>query len=320
MAEWRRVGWQQMQAVVPAEWFLSKIGTDRTAGELWLADEAMPRLQVKWLDTAKQKSIDPSVTLENYLRQLEKQAKKRSQRFGSERGLKLIGKGKRDISSLEGFHWSAETQAYGVIWYSPSAQRVTLAQVNGALDDPACRTVARQVLGSLTDTADAEGDLWTAYDLECRLASDWVLTGQRMETGRTELRFGWQKDTVSFSRVGLAEIALQRAGDLGDWAFSQCYKEWSSFRLERAVGQWQGHPAVTFVGPRRSLGERARQRCFRFVGLPYPFLLAARVWHCVERNCLYLVETIRDRRSPDRLDSFCATVPDSPAALPAPKL
>ncbi len=317
--EWRRIGWQQMQAVVPANWYLSKISTDRASGELWLADEVLPRLQIKWLDASRQKAVNPTETLDRYLQQLEKQSKKRRLAFAVERDIRLIHKAGRDISSVECFRWTAEMQAYGVIWYSRAAERVTLAQVNGELDEQDFKELAKGVLTSLKDASDEATDLWTAYDLECRLPPEWQLLGQRMETGRTELKFGRAKDLLTITRFGLASIALQRAGDLGDWAHSERYKEWVTFRLERDETAWQGYPAVTFRGPKRSWAERARQRTYNFLGLPYPAQLAARVWHVAEANCLYLVEHLHDRRSAALLEPTCLTIPPRPQLLSGPR-
>ncbi len=318
-SRWRRIGWQQMQVVVPEDWCLSKIGLEKAEGDLWLADAEMPRLQIRWLDTTKQKSVDPQATLERYLQQMERQARKRKEDFSVERDIKLIARGGRDVSSLECFRWQADAQTYGVIWYSRAAQRVTLAQVNGPLGDSEFKALAKQVLGSLQDTLDGDDALWTAYELSVRVPHEWPLLAQTMETGRTELKFGRGKDLLTINRYGLAAIALQRAGDLGDWAFSQRHKDWSTFDLARTEGRQGEHEAVTFRGPKKGLTERIRQRTFGFFHLPYPFLLSARTWHCAEANCLFLVEHLRDAHSDDLLDRICETMPPAAELLASAK-
>lgn len=317
--QWRRVGWQQMEMIVPADWYLSKIGAERSAGDLWLADAEMPRLQLKWLDAKNQKSVDPEATLDRYLKELERQAKKRKQPFELERDVKILSRAGRDISSYEGFRWTAEIQSYGAIWYSRGAERVTLVQVNAPLDEPEFKATARRILNNITDITDAEEDLWTAFDLVCRIPREWQLLSQVMETGHTELKFGRQKDTLTIARYGLAAIALQRAGDLGDWAHSTRYKEWITYQLDRDESDWQGHPAVTFRGRKRNVMERLREKTYNFVRQPYPIHLAARTWHCEEANCLFIVEHLRNVTSEDQLDAICETIPCAPELLPPPK-
>lgn len=318
---WRRFGWQQMELVAPAEWYLSKVSTERAAGELWLTGDGLPRLQIKWLDASKEKKVNTDATLEAYLAGLEKAARKRKLGWEVERDTRLVGKGDRDVSSLECFHWRSDVDAYGLIWYSPDSQRVTLAQVNGPTGDPAVKTLARRVLGSLHDSPRGQYDLWTAYDLECRLPHDVVLSGQTVETGHSELNFtrGRHQEILSVARYGLAAIALERAGDLGDWAWQQRWDTWHRFAVERTACTVNGCPAVRFAGLKRSGLERLRQRAFSYVRGKYPIALSALAWHCAESNALLVLEQVRDPRDPDLSDSLAELIPCQPTLLDPPK-
>lgn len=316
---WRRIGWQQTELCCPEDWFLSKIAAEQASGELWLNDPLMPRLQIKWFDASKQKSVDPGATLDNYLDGLSKQAKKRRQPCTIERDVQTVGKAGRDISSLQGYHWQSEVQGYGAIWYSRAAERVTLAQVNGPLDDPDLKGLARQVLASIQDAPPGDDSLWTAYDLSCRIPRDWTLAGQTMETGRTELKFAKGKNALTVTRYGLASIALERAGDLGDWAHGLRFKDWITYRLDRDESPHAGLPAVTFRGRKKSPVERFREWVYHRFGQAYPSRLAAKVWHCAEANCLFIVEQVHDSRSTEILEAVCATIPCTPETFKRPK-
>ncbi|MBI2302181.1 MAG: hypothetical protein HYU66_25035 [Armatimonadetes bacterium] len=321
VSAWREFGWQRMRFVAPAEWFYTKIGMDPASGDLWLNDAELPRLQVKWLDAAREKRVDAGATLERYLTQLERKARKSRVEFTSERDIRLVTKGGRDLSSLESFHWTSDTEAFGAVWYSPVTQRLFLAQVNGAVGEQGLRALAKRVVSSFDEQPDdaEQGDLWTAYDLVCRVPRDHRLTGQTMQTGQTELRFERRRDSLNIVRFGLASIALARAADLGDWAHTQRFKLWITYRLDREEGEWDGKPAVTFRGPKRAWPERLRARLLNLVGQPYAVALTARVWHCPEANCLFLVEHVHDARSAELLDQLCAAIPATPPSVPAPK-
>jgi hypothetical protein len=318
---WRRFGWQQMELAAPSDWYLSKVAAERAAGELWLADALMPRLQVKWLDATRQKSVDTGDTLKRYLAGIERAARRRRLDWEQERDVRLVSRGGRDVSSLEGFHFRSEMEAWGVIWYNPESLRVTLAQVNGPPDEPGLKGLARKVLGTLHDAPRGERCLWTAYDLACAVPLAFALAGQTMETGHTELNFtrGRQQETLTFARYGLAAIALERARDLGDWAWQQRWKTWHHFRLERAVTTVAGCPAVAFTGLRRSRVDRFRQRAFSYLGARYTIALSALVWHSVEANALLVVEQLRDPRDPDLVPALAEHVPCQPLLIEPPR-
>lgn len=316
---WRRFGWQQMTFVAPVDWYLDKVSIDRAEGELYLSDGALPRLQIKWLDAAKQKSVDPKATLDRWIAQLEKQARRRRIEFSADRDIKLIKRGKREVSSFESFRWRGDIEAIGLIWYSPAAQRVTLAQVNAPLGDEGLKQLARQVLGSLYDTPQGEHDLWTAYDLECEVPREWKLKNLVTETGHTELTFEQGKESLTIGRWALAEIVLERSGNLGDWAHSQRFKSWITHRLERLEGDHAGLPAVDFQGLRKNPLDRLRAAVYNFCKASYVVALTARAWHCAEANALFLVEHLHDRRTRPLVDELAARIPCAPRPAKPPK-
>lgn len=318
---WRRFGWQQMELVAPADWYLSKVSTERAAGELWLTCDNRPRLQVTWRDATKEKRVNTDATLDAYLGGLERAARRRKLGWEVERGLKLITKGDRDVSSLECFNWRSDVEAYGVVWYSPTSQRVTLAQVNGPLGDSGLKTLAKRILGSLYDAPRGELALWTAYDLDCSLPHDAVLSGQTIETGHTELNFtrGRHQEIISVARYGLASIALERAGNLGDWAWQQRWSQWKSFAAEREERIVNGCPAIAFHGLKRSVLERLRQKVFGFVGIKYPVALSALAWYSADSNALFTLEQIRDPRDPELVDQLAEQIPCQPTLFDPPK-
>lgn len=316
---WRQYGWQRFRFTAPADWYYTKIGMDPASGDLWLADERLPRLQMKWLDAAQQKHVDPAATLTRYLEQLERQAKKARTSFEAEREVRLVGKAGRDISSLEAYHFVGDVEAWGAIWYSPQRERVVLAQVNGPVGEDGLKALARRVLKTIRDEPSDDGlELWTAYDLECWAPADFRLAAQTMETGHTELRFEHRRDTLTVARYGLASIALGRYENLGDWAHGQRFRSWITFHLEREESRHGERPAVTFRGRKRSWAERLRSRTYNFFGRPYPIDLTALAWHCEEANCLMLIEHFRDARSADLAAAVAETVPCRRADLSPP--
>ena len=321
-SEWRRFGWQQMTFLAPADWYLTKISTERASGELWLADaNQVTRLQIKWNDASSEKKVNPKATLTAYLASVERAAKKRKLPFRTERDLRFFRGGQTDVSSLEGYHWISTEEAYGAIWYSPKSLRVTLTQVNGVAGEGDLKGLAKRVINSLSDAPQGEDDLWAAYDLTCSVPGDFALAEQHMETGRTELGFtrGKQGEKLALARYGLAAIALERVGDLGDWAYQQRFKRWYSYDLKRELANYGNWSCVRFTGIKKSWRERLRHRIYGFLRRRLPVALTAWVWHCPEQNVILLVEQQHDPRDESLVPRLADQMLAAPVLLPAPK-
>lgn len=320
-AVWRRFGWQQLSFVAPADWYLTKVSLDRSAGELWMADAQMERLQIKWSDTSREKNVKPGATLSNYLQHLERAARRRKLPWQCDRDLRLAVPAQPDASSVEAFHWSADIESYGAIWYSPQAQRVTLFQVNGPLGGEGLRHTARRVITSLLDASSGDADLWTAQDLTCSIPASFGLTKHLLQTGHTELGFtrGKLGEAMAIARYGLASIVLERAGDLGDWVDQQRFKLWHTYRLERDTVQIGDRLMVRFRGSKAAGRERLRRRLYALVGLPLPIYLTALCWHDAESNSISLVEYLHSLNQGDLAQHVAQQMPSAPILLPPPK-
>ncbi|HIE52738.1 MAG TPA: hypothetical protein EYP85_13370 [Armatimonadetes bacterium] len=306
-SDWTTIGWQRVKLQVPPEWVLAGIGGDAEQGYLRLDGSQGPRVEVKWFDASKRKSIDLNATLERYFRDLRKLARKQKLNLEIEREVKLVSKREKGRRDLECFAWRADRQAYGVIWYCPKCARVTIAQVTGGLREKGFRQLARQVLLSLEDHSSGGWDVWGAYDFLCEVPSDFSLKGQQLMTGLLQLSFERGCSTLTFSRYGLAEVVLKEE-PLEEWCRYQQRKTWDAFRLEAEETEEHGHLAVTFRGPKRKLRERLRRAVRKGLGKPYPFILEARVWHCPPTNKIFIVEQVRDEAEESLLDVLCARV------------
>ncbi|HAZ64005.1 MAG TPA: hypothetical protein DCZ72_10410 [Armatimonadetes bacterium] len=318
---WRKFGWQRLTFLAPAAWYLTKISIERGSGELWLSDPQMPRLQVKWTDVTREKKVNPKATLTSYLTQIERAAKRNRLNFEMERDVRLAKPAQDDVSSLECFRWQAETETYGAIWYSPHAQRVTLVQINSPPHDPGARSLARRILASMHDDTPGPRELWTVQDLSCEVPPDFNLTTNALQTGQTELGFtrGRLGEKISFVRFGLASIALERAGDLGDWIDQQRFKLWHTFRLTRDQVTIGEREVVRFHGLRVSYKERLRHRLYGLFGQRLPIALTAYCWHSEEANAISLVEYLHAPNHGDLAEELVPYMLDQPALVKPPR-
>lgn len=209
-ASWTTIGWQKITLQVPADWNLAGIGGDARSGYLRIDGPDRPRVEIKWWDKTHEKTVNVAQTVETYLKDLQKKARKQRIDLTVEREVKLLSKRHKGKSSLQGFAWRGDVQAYGVIWYCPHCSRVTMAQVSGELGEN-LRPLAVEILGSLEDHSREGWDVWSAFGLFCHIPSDFELQGQQLVTGLTQLHFAKRQSLIRVSRYGLADVVLKEA-------------------------------------------------------------------------------------------------------------
>jgi hypothetical protein len=205
---WTTIGWQKITLQVPADWNLAGIGGDARNGYLRIDGPDRPRVEVKWETPAK--AVNVSTTIDTYLKDLQKKARKQRLGLTVEPDVKLLSKRHKRKSSLQCFAWRGDVQAYGVIWYCPQCSRVTMAQVSGGLDEN-LKPLALDILRSLEDHSREGWDVWSVYGLLCHVPSDFELQGQQLVTGLTQFHFARRQSLINVSRYGLADVVLKEA-------------------------------------------------------------------------------------------------------------
>lgn len=207
---WITIGWQKITLQVPADWNLAGIGGDARSGYLRIDGPDRPRVEIKWWDRTPEKTVNVAQTVETYLQDLQKKARKQRIDLVVDREVKLLSKRHKGKSSLQSFAWRGDAQAYGVIWYCPQCSRVTMAQVNGPLEEN-LRPLAVQILNSLEDHSREGWDVWSAFGLLCHIPEEFELQGQQLVTGLTQLHFARRQSVIRVARYGLADVVLKEA-------------------------------------------------------------------------------------------------------------
>jgi hypothetical protein len=207
---WTTIGWQKITLQVPADWNLAGIGGDARSGYLRIDGPDRPRVEIKWWDKTHEKTVNVAQTVATYLKDLQKKARKQRIDLTVEEEVKLLSKRHKGKSSLQGFAWRGDVQAYGVIWYCPQCSRVTMAQVSGDLQEN-LRPLAVEILSTLEDHSREGWDVWSAFGLFCHIPADFELQGQQLVTGLTQLHFARRQSLIRVSRYGLADVVLKEA-------------------------------------------------------------------------------------------------------------
>lgn len=293
---WQLIGWQRITVWVPPEWSLGALGGDVRSGYFRLDDSHGPRLEVKW-EQPKPGALDVGKAVEKYLKGLEREARRRRASWEAQRSTPLLSKRKKKKPMLECFHWRADVQGHGAIWYCDVCDRLVMTQVLGPLEENV-EPLARQVLLSLEDHSQEEGwDTWSAYELLCQVPSEYLLEEQQMKTGLMELRFIAGKRSLRIARFGLANLLLREV-DLGTWCAHQRRREWAPFSLEEEEVAREPHRVLHLLGRPGGVLLRFRTWAYHLFRRPIPTFLDAVAWECPQSNKIYLIEHLRDEQDP----------------------
>jgi hypothetical protein len=168
-------------------------------------------------------------------------------------------------------------------------------------------TVTEKVLGSLAcHSADPEWNTWALYDLQTRVPSSYKLVSQQLMNVYLRLTFVKGLTKLSVEQWAVANVA-RRDAYLDVWLKNNAKGEMASARYVADEAEANGHPALTLSGG-LALGlpmldavkEAARQ--FRMPATRF----SATAWQCDAANKIFLVESLRPAREPDRTAEVAA--------------
>jgi hypothetical protein len=298
------IAWQGVRIITPTDWEPGALSGDWAGGHIRIDERLEPRLVIRWLPDestrklfAKAESREAAVrqVVANYLRELERNYKKKKQEVRHESLERLLPRRKLDISPIEYFAWTIEDPplcGVGLGGECTRSGRVMLCELTG-LDQRETRDRAAELLATLRPFPESDDSvLWSFFGLRFALDRAWTLSGSSLLGGKVEVRF---------SREGGAQLAVQRwianvalgKGDLVDWAKNQLAKDLKgdfSFRMEK--GRCRGHDAVLADGTKRSPRERVAHSAKRVFRVETPFFLECRAWHCEPENKIYVVRAV----------------------------
>jgi hypothetical protein len=287
--------WQGISFLVPDEWELAAAGGDTADGYCRLEDLLVPRCEIRWRHLKRGADLERIVS--GYLGKLAREAKKRKQQVVSERDVHLPKLGKRYADrDFRTFAWHGSGAGYGVAWYCRRCERCVIIQVYGELDD-----AGMELLRSARDHDEGKGRIWSVYDFQFVVPTEYQLKRHGLVAGCLEFEFEKAKSVLSFKRFSLASRML--GGDLAAFAAS---------KLGRQAIDYHGAPQLS----KDQLHEYYRRRAFRkrrgLAGLLSPLnkqlLALAEVWYCPGRDKILLIAWQGKTANAPELDKLRAGV------------
>jgi len=251
----------------------------------------------RWLRRPEPPVKQPSLksNLERMFQETAKQAKKARAAFES--SIKPERReGPNDERLAMNFSWTGAGRGQGKIWYCSHCHRVVIAQVVGlARDQSAIAAVASQLFASLHDHSEDGYDLWALYDLELQIPVDFRLQEQKLLSGYLSLTFGRNGEKVIVDRWGLANMTLKKF-TLAEWLQNNVPVRLKKMLSDNVEGA-HGHSISHYSGgiPLLVLAKLVRDA----VGSlrMFPTRYEGGVWTCPESNKIFVLQTLRNKRS-----------------------
>lgn len=279
------IAWQGIRLQLPNEWFLNGFSGDWREGVLTISSPGKTHLDIKWVRTKGRSDLQ--FHLQRFLKQLERDARKRGARF--------TGTMEPEGEASLRFRWSGHEQAVGRIRRCPECRCITLMQLRSASRHEPLHTLARAIFDTLIDHPDEEDWVdWSLYGLQTAVPERFRLESHTILTGQTRLSFRAGRERLIVERVARAE-QLMRGWSLPDWA--QVWLRWERWRGRLEPFEFEGDPALLLQGRLRegALITESLQGLFT-LHLP-AWRIRAVAWLCPERNALFHIVHQSSRRT-----------------------
>ena len=300
------LGWQGLTLQVPADWNPGKFGGNRDKGELRVDDENGVRLELRWEKSANA-NVERSV--ENFLKTIEKDAKKRKSEIAALENLHFVSKHKRGKEQIQNFGWRGDAQSpascgFGVAWHCPTCERVVFAHLLGQKgENPKnVEKIAANVFPTLECHGEGGWETWSAFELRAEIPVEFVLFKAQFLVNKVELEWirpkptgiyglGRRAERLKIARFPVANVLLD-GKTLEEWSEWNLGSKNKQLALEKGEEtEFNGHQAWRARGGVKDLRIRASIWFFDFIlrrKTPKGEVLA---WQCPQSNRLFSFES-----------------------------
>ncbi len=317
------IGWQGIRFKLPPEWSLTSFSMEKESGYLRVnaPGESALTVQIRWQDASTSsrqirtlydvlaprvrklfKRPSPPVpppelkkVLEKVLKDTAKSARKAGGALESSLKPERV-EGENGERTAIAFQYSGGGKGQGKIWHCHTCNRLVIAQIAGIQrESNAIQSVAAQLFATLYDHSSDGFDLWALFGMQAYVPESFRLHTQRVFSGHLRLVFLRNGEKIVIDRWGLADTTLKRF-QLEEWF--QINVPLALKRMEKTEETLaRGHSALVYKGA-VNMPEKARIfREARGLALPLATLYEGGVWHCVEENKIYAVQTYLGRKS-----------------------
>ena len=215
--KFKKFGWRMLEFEIPDTWELS-VDAKREDFAYFRLDHVYPRLEVKWEKISKKKPPSLKTSVNEYLKEMQKRAKKSGYEY------KVINI--REVKVMKhpalSFYVRSTGETLGACWCCPDTERLILFQLVFKREEyPQMYSVFQKILQTMR--CHKEGPwLWYFYGFYIRIPESYSLTNYKFTPGFSKAFF--KKDDVGLivAYHTVANVVLDEYGDVDNWFTRVC--------------------------------------------------------------------------------------------------
>lgn len=300
------LGWQGFRFHIPDEWNPGKFSGTRSKGDLRIDDPNGVRIELRWEKTSKTPDVQKSV--ENFLKQLGKNAKKNKAAFNVVSNPQVVSKNRKNKDQITNFGWTGEPDApascgYGAAWTCADCGRITFAHLLGHKNEKPekVQKLANEIFSEMECHGEGGWETWSAFDFQIDIPVEFELKNAKILLNKLDLEwvrprpigfYGWGKrpERLRLQRFPVANVLLdgKTLETWSDWNIASKNKQLSLRDAEEQAVK--NHEGLLYTGypkdPKSRISVLFFDKILRRV-TPAGEIL---VWNCADSNRIFVFE------------------------------
>ena len=302
------LGWQGFTLTLPSDWDLAQFGGTQEKGTLRIDDGDGPRIELRW--ETPPKSIDLERSIADFLSSLERNAKKKKQRFDAADHPHIVAKSRKQKAQLVNFGWTGDSDehlaahGWGTSWHCAECGRVVVAHLMGRGGEKprAAQQLATDIFTSLECHGRGGWQAWSVFGLSVEIPTEFALGRAKLQTGKIEIEWarplpgglnGWQArpERIVLQRIAAANVLLEHEA-LPDWTRRKLFAsdKRTAYGASAEIAA-HGEDGLLFEGAPRQWRQRAVQMARAKILRQAVPQAQLRVWQSEKANKILVLET-----------------------------
>ncbi|HDD63983.1 MAG: hypothetical protein DRJ32_00750 [Thermoprotei archaeon] len=289
MSELKYFAWQGIELMIPKDWDLAVDAGNFDNGYFRLDDYVKPRLEIKWEKIKFEKAPTSDKLLENFIKSMEKNLKKRK----IQTKVSILEKQNTKVAEHDAVlaYVRSVQDALIVAWYCEKSERAFIAQtVFPAKEYDNQKKAFNTVIQKLMCHTSDENITWSAYGFKVKIPALYRLSNRKFTSGLSYLFFMDPKgyNIVSFGYSSMANVILKEYySDIEEWFNELIYKK----NLKK-IGKFKRKKEENAQLNRQK--HEARVLYLETYGFISKFknYMVVYLWNCENLNRLYFLLTI----------------------------
>jgi len=300
------IGWQGFTFHLPDEWNPGKFSGTRDKGDLRIDDPNGVRIELRWEKSSKTPDVAKSV--ENFLKQLEKNAKKAKTDFNVASNAQVVSKNRKKKEQVTSFGWtgvpgSEVSCGYGAAWFCPTCERTTFVHLLGQKNEKPekVQKLASEIFSEMECHGEGGWETWSAFDFKIDIPVEFELKNAKILLNKLDLEwirprpmgfYGWGRraERLRLQRYPVANVLLDGKSleVWSDWNIASKNKQLAlKDATEHAV---KNHEGLQYVGYAKDIKSRISVLFFDKILRRVTPAGEIIVWNCADSNRIFVFE------------------------------